>query len=108
MSYSNGIEWDGSETLSGNQVGWMGQLWTAHVTTTTEPHPDNNDWQLDTPVQFAGFGLVEIPDPKDYLHVVFSGFGIAEEHISRPPEVKFFGFGIGQHRNKPYLIIVTD
>lgn len=108
MGYSNGIEWDGSETVIGNQVGWMGQLWIAQVNTTTEPHPDNTDWQLNTPIQFTGLGVVEIPDPKDYLRVVFSGFGIEEEHINKPPEVKFYGFGIEAYRNKPYLIIVTD
>lgn len=107
MSYSNNIPiWNGSQTLTGNQVGWMGQLWTALSDTITEPHPDNAAWQLDTPVQFTGFGLAEIPDPKDYLHVAFTGFGIAEEHVNRPPEVKMFGFGIVQQRNTPYLKIL--
>lgn len=109
MSYSNNIsEWDGTEVLVGNQVGWMGQTWTALSTTTTEPHPDNAVWQLDKPTQFTGFGIAEIPDPKDYLHIRFTGFGIEEEHINRPPEVKFYGFGIEAQRNKPYLIVNTD
>lgn len=95
MSYSSGISpWDGSLTTASNQVGWMGLLWTALSDTTTEPHPHNAAWQLDTPVQFTGFGITEIPNPKDYLHVRFTGLGLTEEHVNRPPEVKFFGFGL--------------
>ena len=109
MAYSGSIPtWTGTSTTLGDSVGWMGQLWTALATTSTEPHPDNLLWQLDTPLYFTGFGLVEIPDPIDYLKVIFTGFGIEEEHISRPPEVMFYGFGIEQQRNKPYLIINVD
>lgn len=109
MSYSNSVpEWAGSATTS-NQYGWMGQIWTALTDNTSEPDIDDiTNWQLDTPLQFTGFGLVEIPDPKDFLKVYFTGFGIEEEHINRPPEVKFFGFGIEAQRNKPYLIINSD
>jgi hypothetical protein len=108
MSYSNNIPtWDGTTILTGNQVGWMGQLWTALSDTDTEPHPDNASWQQDTSLQFTGFGIAEIPDPKDYLKIFVNGFGIAEEHVNRPPEVKIFGLGLVGHRNKPYLIIST-
>ncbi len=109
MSYSNSIpEWTGSAT-TGTQYGWMGQLWTALTDNSNEPDVDNTtDWQLDTPVQFTGFGIAEIPDPKDYLHVRFTGFGIAEEHINRPPEVKLFGFGLVHMRPKPFVMVMMD
>ncbi|MCT4645561.1 MAG: hypothetical protein N4A74_11300 [Carboxylicivirga sp.] len=107
MSYSNNIaEWAGS-AISGTQYGWMGQRWTARTNNTKEPDPDNTaDWQLDSPVQFFGFGIAEVQDPKDYLYVKFTGFGIAEEHVNRPPEVKLFGFGIVQNRPKSFFHVV--
>ena len=105
--YSGGIEtWDGTSTAIGVKRGWMGQIWTALVATSTEPHPDNFDWELDTPLHFTGFGITEIPNPRDYQYAYVTGFGIAQEMQNRPPEVMMYGFGIEEFRNKPYLKII--
>ena len=107
--YSGSVAtWNGTSTAIGAKKGWMGQVWTALAATVTEPHPDNADWLLDTPLYFTGFGIQEIPDPKDYLYAFVSGFGIEEEMQNRPPEVMMYGFGIEEFRNKPYLRILID
>ena len=105
--YSGGIEtWNGTSTAIGVKKGWMGQIWTALVATSTEPHPDNFDWKLDTPLHFTGFGIAEIPNPRDYQYAYVTGFGIAQEMQNRPLEVMMYGFGVEEFRNKPYLKII--
>lgn len=109
--YSNNVpEWDSSGNTTyntGDQVGWYMQLWTAQADglTTSEPGPDNPDWQLDTEVNLTGITFHSIPDPIDYLQTKLTGVTFTAKHTSRPPEVYLGGITFIKHRNKPYLKI---
>ena len=105
--YSNSVaEWDGTATPLNEQRGWRCELWTALVdNTTTEPHPDNTDWQLDTEVNLTGITFQVIPDPIDYLQTKLTAVTFTKEHTNRPPEAYVGGITFEKFRNKPYLIV---
>jgi len=108
MSYSVPT-WDGTATPIGEERGWMLNRWKALVdNTTTEPHPDNTDWQLVTPVSLTGVTLQTIPDPIDYLQTKVTGITITETHVNKPEEVYLGGVTFMRHINDPYLIIRID
>lgn len=85
-TYSNNIpEWDGTETLAGNQVGWDMQVWEALVDTITEPSLTNTDWELISVGDFAGFTLLETHEQGNtpLSEVEFGGITMME-HIPQP------------------------
>lgn len=106
MSYSVPT-WDGTATPLGEERGWLLNRWEALVNnTTTEPHPDNTDWQLVTPVSLTGVTLQTTPDPIDYLQTRLTAITLTQEHISRPPEVYLGGVTIKKSILKPYVQIL--
>jgi hypothetical protein len=106
--YSNDVTpWDGTATALGVRKGWMGQLWTALVDgSTTEPGPDNSDWQLDTETNITGITFEVIPDPIDYLQAKITGITFEKQHSNKPESVYLGGITFIQRRNKPYKQIV--
>lgn len=106
--YSNSTPtWTGAAVDTNDQVGWMGQIWTSlEDDNTSEPHPDNTTWELETPVNFTGVTFHEIPDPIDFLQTRLTAITFTEEHISRPPEVYLGGITFIQFREKPAALII--
>ena len=103
MSYSVPT-WDGTATPIGEERGWMLNRWEALVNnTTTEPHPDNTDWQLVTPLSLTGVTLQTTPDP---IETRLTAITITPEHISRPSEVYLGGVTIRKSILKPYTQIL--
>ena len=91
-TYSNNIpEWDGTETLAGNQVGWNMQVWEALVDTVTEPSLTNTDWELVTGGDFAGFTLLETHERGNtpLSETEFGGLTLLETHVSKVDEIEF-------------------
>ena len=106
--YSNSTPtWTGAAVDTNGKVGWMGQIWTSLIdSNTSEPHPDNADWDLETPVSFTGVTFYEIPDPIDYLQTRLTAITFTEMHISRPPEVYLGGITFQKFRDKPNFMII--
>ena len=105
--YSNSVAtWiSGVSTSVGVKKGWRGSVWTALVTTLTEPNPDNTDWSLDTPIKIQGITILGLHKPEDYLKIRVQGVTIIDTHVNRPPEVLLQGVTLIRWRSMPSVII---
>ena len=110
-TYSNNIpEWDGTETLAGNQVGWNMQVWEALVDTITEPSLTNTDWTLISVGDFAGFTLLETHERGNtpLSEVEFGGITLLETHVNKVDEIEFSALTMREYIPQPdYPSILT-
>lgn len=102
MAYSNNIpEWDGTEVLATNKVGWKLNIWVAINTTTTEPSLTSIDWELE---QKPGVKLLTFSKKHNKINISIKqeirSFNILKHHIKKIKQIEFSSFTI-----KRYIIL---